>query len=453
MKRTILKERFFIFFFLSLAVFVVTLLGCLFFLLKIEAREIANSQKYNSGYLLADELRQSSDDLSKTVRLFILTGNKKYLDQYNEILEIREGLSPLPRDYYEIYWDLVLDNSIRPRPYTKALSLKKRIQNEGFTDRELSLLFKAQEGSEQLSAWEKEAIEASLGKFKNPQGVYSIEGAPNIPLAIELVSGEEYMKQKAKVMAPLQKFYDDFDSRMQGEVLKLERENKTIIFFSMGLLICIALGMVFSLRRALRSLLKVTEANEHLLLSALPPAISDRLKHGEEGSIQESEACILFLDIGIDLPNVEQKTSLLIPLYEELDKLLEIHKVERIRTLQGNYMVASGINGPSETYIENLADFALSVKKKIGEWGSSQNLPLYIQAGMASGAVIAGVLDQKKYIYDLWGDVLKVASQLESKGVKGEIQITKKMASELKGIFEMVEKEGPEKVYFLKRRI
>src|SRR3989339_100925 len=111
-RRTIFKERFFVFFFLCLAVFVVTLLGCLFLLLKIEDKRVLSSQKYNSAYILADELRQSSDDLTKVVRLYVLTGQLKYVDQYNEILSIREGLSPIPKDYFEIYWDLVLDNSV-----------------------------------------------------------------------------------------------------------------------------------------------------------------------------------------------------------------------------------------------------------------------------------------------------------------------------------------------------
>ncbi len=207
------------------------------------------------------------------------------------------------------------------------------------------------------------------------------------------------------------------------------------------------------MHKALRSLTKATEAKEQLLLSALPPAISDRLKHGEESSIKESDACVLFLDVVMDLKDSEQNSSVLQPLYEELDRIVDRYKVERIKTLDGNYMVASGISDVSETYVEDLADFALAAKRKINQWGKLHNRLLYIQAGMASGTVIAGILDQKKYIYDLWGDVLKVASRLELDGVKGEIQITKKMASQLKGRFTVEEKEGPEKSYLLKNRI
>ena len=68
------------------------------------------------SYLLADELRQSSDDLTRMVRTYVVTGAPIYKQHYQEILDIRDGKKPRPVDYQNIYWDLVLADDQRPRP-------------------------------------------------------------------------------------------------------------------------------------------------------------------------------------------------------------------------------------------------------------------------------------------------------------------------------------------------
>jgi class 3 adenylate cyclase len=432
----------------------VILLACLFISLKIENEEIAETKRYNNLYIIADEFRQSSDDLTRMVRMYVLTGQKKYLDRYNETLSIREGLSPTPIDYYEVYWDLVLDDDKRPRPFGATMSTAKKIEQADMSRKEKDLLLKALAESKQLAdTQEREAIHAMQGEFKNAAGEYAIKAAPNPELAKKLVTNDSYMISKAGSMGHLQDFYHQLDLQMKFQMEHLGKKHKSVIFASIALLVSIACGMAFFLHKALKSLTKAAESNEHLLLSALPPAISDRLKHGDESSVNECEACVLFLDVGVDSEHKGSESAVLQGLYEELDALANAFKVERIRTLQGNYMVASGISGSSENYIEDLADFALAAKEKVRKCGETHGLCLYIKAGMASGTVIAGVLDQKKYIYDLWGDVLKVASALETNGVKGEIQITKKMGSHLKNAFKIVDKIGEAKVCFLQRRI
>ncbi len=431
-----------------------TLLACLLISLKIENEEIAATQRYNNLYIIADEFRQSSDDLTRMVRMYILTGQKKYLNRYNETLAIREGLSPTPIDYYEVYWDLVLDDDKRPRPFGVTMSTAKKIEQADMSRKEKDLLLKALAESKELAdTKEVEAIHAMQGEFKNAAGEYSVKAAPNPELAGKLVTGDSYLIKKAEIMGHLQDFYHQLDLQMKFQMEHLGKKHKGVIFASIALLVCIAFGMAFFLHKALQSLTKAAESNEHLLLSALPPAISDRLKHGDESSVNECEACVLFLDVGVDSEHKGSESAVLQALYEELDALADVFKVERIRTLQGNYMVASGISGSSENYIEDLADFALAAKEKVRKCGETHGLSLYIKAGMASGTVIAGILDQKKYIYDLWGDVLKVASALETNGVKGEIQITKKMASHLKHAFKIVDKIDEAKVCFLQRRI
>ncbi|MBX9923718.1 MAG: adenylate/guanylate cyclase domain-containing protein [Rhabdochlamydiaceae bacterium] len=453
MRQSIFKERFFVFFFVCLSVFVVTLLGCLFLLLKIEDREVSSTKKAYSDYLLADELRQTSDDLTKMVRLYVLTADPKYAEWYHEILRIRSGLSPTPENYHEIYWDLIFHSKDINTAKGKTISLKKRIQDAGFPPIEENFLLEGEVHSNHLAEMEQEAIYAMKGKFKNASGFYSIQGHANPQLAAKLVSEEEYMRQKAEVMQSLQQFYEHFDQRIKEQTDDLATFNKSVIFLSMALLVAIAFFMVRFLHKALRSLNLAAESNEHLLLSALPPAISEKIQQGKGSHVSECEACVLFLDVGVEGELTKKDAEALQLLYAELDHITEIYHVERIRTVQETYMVASGISGKEESAAEQLADFMLAAKQRILEWEEKYHSSFYFKAGMASGTVIAGILDQKKYLYDLWGDVLKVASHLESNGVKNEIQITKKLASALKGFFETEEKEGEEKVYFLRGRI
>jgi len=453
LKKTIFKERFFVFFFVCLSVFLLTILACLFILLKLEEYNIAHNKEYNALYQLADECRQTSDDLSTMARLYVLTGNKKYENFYYEIISIRKGISPLPKDYNEVYWDLVLAKDIIPSSSGKALSFNTRVSQVNMPEEKRALLELSLENSKLLSEVEEEAINARQGKFKNASGVFFLKADPNPRLARRLISDPEYIKRKASIMKPLQEFYNQIDQEINEQMLDFEKNNRRVIFLSIVLLLGLGFCMFVFLKKALCSLTKATESNENLLLSALPPAISERLKHGDESSVKECEACVLFLNIGMESQNKGQESKVLQSLYRELDQLVDKYKVERIRTLQGNYMVASGISGETANYAENIADFVLAAKEKIKKTGEENDFSLYIQAGMASGTVISGVLDHKKYIYDLWGDVLKVANVLESKGVKGEIQITKKLEAQLKGSFEMVEKKEEEGVYFLKERI
>src|SRR5205085_6513287 len=73
-------------------------------------------QVHFQSYLLADELRQSSDDLTRMARAFVATGNAEFEREYSAVLDIRDGKIPRPVDYHRIYWDLVTKDRPKPRP-------------------------------------------------------------------------------------------------------------------------------------------------------------------------------------------------------------------------------------------------------------------------------------------------------------------------------------------------
>ncbi|MBS0628454.1 MAG: hypothetical protein JSS09_09630 [Verrucomicrobia bacterium] len=203
MKGKLKKDQFLFLFFAFLGITLIVLLSCLIILFRYQEKQEENFYKSYQSYVIAREMRQSSDDLTKMVRLYVLTNNKKYLDAYNEILSIRNGTSFRPVDYDQVYWDFVLDPNKRPRPYGAAISLQQLMRNQGFSQEEFDLIEESQKRSDTLVQMEEEAIHAMQGQFNNGSGDYVVTGPPNLELARRLVSDQEYMNQKAQIMEPL----------------------------------------------------------------------------------------------------------------------------------------------------------------------------------------------------------------------------------------------------------
>ncbi len=182
---------------------------------KVSELDHASNSRIDS-YLLADELRQSSDDLTRLGRTYVLTGDEKYEKMYLDILSIRNGEKPRPKDYYNIYWDLMLNYGQKPRPDTFSKPLQQMMKDQNFTDTEFSLLSQAQQNSDALVALEVKALNAVKGIFSDSQGHYSIRAEPNLALARDLVHSESYHQEKAKIMEPIAEFIFELTQRTNG---------------------------------------------------------------------------------------------------------------------------------------------------------------------------------------------------------------------------------------------
>ena len=108
--------------------------------LESEEKVFASSAKRYNSYLLADELRQSSDDLTRMARTYTVTADQKYKEYFERILAIRGGDAPRPVDYHNIYWDLVAATGTSPRMDKPAKSLKQLMKEADFTETEFALL-------------------------------------------------------------------------------------------------------------------------------------------------------------------------------------------------------------------------------------------------------------------------------------------------------------------------
>ncbi len=161
---------------------------------------------------------------------------------------------------------------------------------------------------------------------------------------------------------------------------------------------------------------------ERLLLNVLPKEIAAILKD-EQHIIadQFSMASILFADVVNFTPMSAQMTAaelveLLNEVFSYFDTLVEKYGLEKIKTIGDCYMVAAGVPKPRSDHAKVLADVALDIRA----YTAGQTFRI----GINSGPVVAGVIDQKKFIYDLWGDTVNTASRMESHSTGNVIQIT-----------------------------
>ncbi len=179
----------------------------------------ANRQRYVS-YLLADELRQSSDDLTRLVRTYVVTGDPRWEQQYNEVVNIRSGKQPRPAGYEGIYWDFRAADTApggAGGATGPAMALLDMMRSEGFSDAELAKLSEATRKSTELIDTETQAMNLVKGLVADGKGGWS-QAAPDLEQARELVHNQAYHRVKAQVMVPINEFFQLLDARTTGAV-------------------------------------------------------------------------------------------------------------------------------------------------------------------------------------------------------------------------------------------
>jgi len=172
------------------------------------------------------------------------------------------------------------------------------------------------------------------------------------------------------------------------------------------------------------------ERSEQLLLNILPPEIADRLMRTNESPAEHfEEATILFADIvGFTTISARiapmQLVAGLNQIFSAFDQLTEKYGLEKIKTIGDAYMVVGGLPVSRPDHAEAIANMALDMQAYMQEVENIFGESLQIRIGINTGPVIAGVIGIKKFIYDLWGDAVNVASRMESHGKPGYIQVT-----------------------------
>ncbi|MDB9312547.1 adenylate/guanylate cyclase domain-containing protein [Spirulina sp. CS-785/01] len=199
-----------------------------------------------------------------------------------------------------------------------------------------------------------------------------------------------------------------------------------------------------------------------LLRNILPAKIAHKLKQNP-GLIAQAydSVTILFADL-VNFTEFSSQTSpqtlvaTLNKIFSEFDALTDKYQLEKIKTIGDAYMVAGGLPQPSQTNATAIANMALEMQAVMERHQQEYPSKLSLRIGINTGPVVAGVIGQKKFAYDLWGDAVNVASRMEMLGVEGKIQVTDNTYQLLKNQFHFedrgtidVKGKGEMPVYFL----
>ena len=190
------------------------------------------------------------------------------------------------------------------------------------------------------------------------------------------------------------------------------------------------IGQFVRRKRAETALRHEQQRTESLLRNILPEEIAERLKR-EPSTIADyyDDVTVLFADIvGFTRMSSQVEPHELVrrlnQIFSAFDELSEIHGLEKIKTIGDAYMVVGGLPTPRDDHASAIAAMALDMQAAIELFNQTSDTSISIRIGIHSGPVIAGVIGIKKFIYDLWGDTVNIASRLESHGVAGQIQVS-----------------------------
>ena len=191
--------------------------------------------------------------------------------------------------------------------------------------------------------------------------------------------------------------------------------------------------------------------SERLLLNVLPSTIAERLKH-ENQTIADgfADVSVMFVDI-VDFTRMaegmtpQQVFAMLNDIFSRFDELAEKHGMEKIKTIGDAYMVAGGMtNDRCGNYTDALVNLALEMRNLLYEDSPTRQMHLEVRIGISTGPVVAGVVGKKKFIYDLWGDTVNLASRITDEGGPGMVQVDEATYRRLRQRFDFDE---PRTVY------
>jgi len=184
---------------------------------------------------------------------------------------------------------------------------------------------------------------------------------------------------------------------------------------------------------------RLRRENERLLLNILPESVANRLKSGDERIADRfEEVTVLFADIvgftelAATMP-AHVLVELLNDLFTRFDLAAEKLGIEKIKTIGDAYMAVCGLPEPCADHTERMVTMAVRMMEIAREFSESRGTPVRLRIGINRGPVVAGVVGRNKFIYDLWGDAVNLASRMESHGLPDTIQVTRSVIEKLQG--------------------
>ncbi|WP_434684708.1 adenylate/guanylate cyclase domain-containing protein [Pseudanabaena minima] len=200
--------------------------------------------------------------------------------------------------------------------------------------------------------------------------------------------------------------------------------------------------MVTSLHDQTNLVEEKNRENEQLLLSIFPAAIAKRLKQGEKNIAESaSNVTVLFSDLTgfsklSDSLTAYEIVSILNDLVTSFDETADRYGMEKIKTIGDSYMAVCGLSVPYLDHDKRAIDFALEMQAIVRRFSQERGFQLNISLGINSGDIVAGIVGRNKFIYDVWGDTINIASALKSACPEGSILVSNEIYHRLCDLYE-----------------
>ncbi|MES2091423.1 MAG: diguanylate cyclase, partial [Pseudomonadota bacterium] len=238
-------SRFSLYVWLTMAMFAVVIASFIVYVRAEKQIDRANELRQQS-FLLSEELRKSSDDLTRMARNYVSTGDPRYKQHYQEILDIRDGKQPRPVDYQNIFLDLVAPADLHSSPTGAAVPLLTLMQQAGFAEAEFAKLAQAKANSDALTRTEFAAM--ALVESTHPVT------QANRDRALGMLLDMAYQQAKVDIMRPISEFKRLSDQRTRQAVHEAQA-NATMMRWVFMLLAIIPILLLWRIRRSLKVIL------------------------------------------------------------------------------------------------------------------------------------------------------------------------------------------------------
>lgn len=223
---------------------------------------------------------------------------------------------------------------------------------------------------------------------------------------------------------------------MEGTVAIIQMLNKELLIIGFGTAIS-CLIMYFALENPdmnmIDELNKANKRSRDLLLNILPLSIANKLEYDAKPFFEELDnVSVMFIDI-VNFTKMCSEVGgtylvkILNEFFGELDDLIANFRVEKIKTIGDAYMVAAGVPDSYDNNCQEIVKLARQILRLLKDFNRRKHTELKIRIGINNGRVIAGVIGKKKFIYDLWGDTVNLASRLESYGEPDRINVSERV--------------------------
>ena len=288
----------------------------------------AERNKYSS-LKLANELLQSSEDLTIMARNYVVTGESIYEQRFYEILNIRNGIRSRSKDYSGPYWYLADQiNSSDPSSLSPATPLVELMRKEGLSDTELHLLEESQANSDDLVRLEKQAFAAMKGLYADGQGNYTLHQKPDREFAVNLLFGDRYSSEKNKIMKPITQFKSELDNRTQTRLINLQGKFEDQVLLILLLLVIMLAAVAVAAISLRRNILKPLSYLSQQASSIAGGSYSSRCEIHTQNEINDlgSNFNMMAEAIEQEIERLRQTKSTLRERLKEINCLYAIHR-------------------------------------------------------------------------------------------------------------------------------